>query len=154
MPERVLNEKGYGMSNSYGYGEFVVERYLRNEGHEVIANDFNIYAIKSKFKENNLRIQEVMGRDNYYHLQDTLHRVSNHRIKIKYSDLCILRPELFFAEVKNDQDKLRKPQIVFAVALWELLGIPFKVYRLSPYGEPNEVSPITVSKVLSSEYFE
>jgi len=154
VTERVLQWDGPGMANGYGYGEFFVKRYLENKGHEVIANEFDIYSIKSKYRDNNLRIEAAMGSSEYNRFKDILHRMFDDGIKFEQPDLCVIGPEVFFAEVKREQDPLRDPQAVFAIILQEVLGIPFKVYKLLPYGKEYSPSTIYRSEILPSRYFD
>lgn len=154
VPEKVLNGKGPGMANSYGYGEYFVQRNLTSKGHDVIANDYDIYSKKSKYRENNLLIEEALGQDNYSRLQSVLRNIANDGVKLEQPDLCIIKPELYFAEVKKGRDYLRNPQKVFSIVLWELLKVPFKVYKLVPYGKSYNISSLEGRAVLESDHFE
>lgn len=154
VPERVLQWEGPGMANGYGYGEFFVKRYLESIGHEVIANEFDIYSGRSKYKDNNLRIEAAMGSSAYNVLKNVLHKMSDDGIKLEQPDLCIISPQMFFGEVKRDKDELRDPQALFAVIIWELMGIPFKVYKLLPQGQEWKPAPIYRSDIIPSRYFD
>jgi len=153
VPEKVLNGKGPGMANGYGYGEYFVQRCLNSKGHEVIANEYDIYSKKSKYRENNLLIQEAIGQNNYSRLQNVLRNIAGDGVKLEQPDLCIIKPELYFAEVKKDRDYLRNSQKIFSIVLWELLKIPFKVYKLVPYGKSYNISSLSEKAVLNSNYF-
>lgn len=140
VPPQYLNRKGPGFSNGYGYVEYFVQRHLEENHFNVIANDFNLFTMNSKYHENNKRIEDSMGVMDYHKLQAILNRMYQAGIRIENPDLCILKPSLFFAEVKRGRDQLREPQIAFAIVFWELFRIPFKVYKLLPdcsnYYEP------------------
>ena len=154
VPEWVIQWKGPGMEHGYGYGEFFVKRYLESKGYQVIANEYDIYSVKSKYKDNNLHIEAAIGSSEYIRFKDILHRISNDGIKFEQPDLCVIGPEIYFAEVKRDLDKLRDSQSVYAIILWEVLGIPFKVYKLLPNGQEYDTSTIYRSEIMPSRYFE
>ncbi len=153
VPQHILDKKGHGVANGYMYGEFFMKRHLENEGLEVIANDFNLFSNKSKFRDNNKRIEEVMGSSNFNKLQIVFNNMYAAGIKIENPDLCILKPNLIFADVKKDKDKLRKPQDIFAIIIWELLKIPFKVYEIIPDNKTKEQITLVRSHLLPNEYF-
>lgn len=153
VPQHWLNSKGPGLANGYGYGEFFVERHLEKTGAKVIANAFDIMSKKSKYIENNKCIEAVMGHKNYKRLQDVLNRIIKDGIKVENPDLCVLKPNLFYAEVKKDKDRIRQSQKVFAIVIWEIFRIPFKIYKLLPNGKTYDESPILCREWLSTEYF-
>jgi hypothetical protein len=153
VPQYAQNWKGNGRANGYGYGEFVAKRHLEITDAEVIANDFNLFSLKSKYNENNKRIEKVMGEGKYKKLQEVLNKLYRDGIKVENPDLCILKPNLFFAEAKKGRDRLREQQIIFAIVIWELFRIPFKIYRLEPQGKTYESTTIIGKAFLSDEYF-
>lgn len=133
VPKYFLNHAGPGVSQGYHYGECFVNNHLIKKGNDVISPPecFNIFAKNTKFKENNKLIEKAMGSIKYCKLRDTLREMVKRGIKIENPDICVLRPKLFFADVKKDKDKMRQPQDNFANACSKL-GIPFIVYKLIP----------------------
>lgn len=152
VPPEVFLWKGPGRENGYGYGEHVTKRYLINQGFQVLVNNFNLFPVKkSKFAKNNELIKEVIGEQPYKRLQKGFGIIINKGLRIEHPDICVLRPDLFFVEVKRDKDRLRESQIMFAAVVSAVLGIPFKVYKVLPYGDKYNVSPIIIKQELPEE---
>lgn len=112
VPEEVLNWKGPGRQNGYGYGEYWVERYLKDKGYLVIAGEYNLSTDNSKYKENNVIIEKTIGEERYRKL------IKRFREYEKEGKRIIEQPDIFafkddnymFIEVKKDKDYLRDPQ--------------------------------------------
>lgn len=152
VPPEVFLWKGPGRENGYGYGEHVAKRYLINQGFQVLVNNFNLFPVKkSKFAKNNEIIKEVIGEQPYKRLQKGFGFIINKGLRIEHPDICVLRPDLFFVEVKRDSDRLREPQIMFAAVVSAVLGIPFKVYKVLPYRDKYNASPIIIKQELPEE---
>lgn len=154
VPPNVLEWKGPGRQNGYGYSEHVVMRHLTGQGFQVIVNAYNLFPVKkSKFHINNAIIQEAIGIERYARLQKAFGVVISQRLRIEHPDTCIYQPELFFAEVKRDWDRLRQPQIMFAAVVSAVLNIPFWLYRVLPVGASPDTSPISIRQELPEEVF-
>lgn len=154
VPERYLNAKGPGLSNGYGYGEFVVERYFKALGYTVINNEFDLISKKSKYAANNNRIKNALGEEKYDKLHKKLIQVCEHNIPIKQPDLIILAPEIFFVEVKRDNDLIRDGQDTFGIVVQTIFDIPFKLYKLLPTQKNPYISQCKLTKLLPCEIME
>lgn len=153
VPERYLKFKGPGLSNGYGYGEFVAGRYLKDLGNEVIINDYGLIGTKSKYAYNNNRIESALGKEKFERLRKAIKILLEQSIRIEQPDLCVISPEIFFAEVKRDKDSLRKPQRRFAALVSVIFHIPFKVYKILPAGTEFHASPIEIIEAIPDECF-
>lgn len=154
VPPDVLNWKGPGRENGYGYAEYIVKNHLVEMGFEVIVHQFNLFPVKkSKFKENNAIIAETLGKEKYDCLQKALGIIKDNNMKIEMPDICVIRPEFHFIEVKRDTDRLRPPQIVFAATVSATLGIKFRLYKVLPIGTISDTSTICIKQELPDEIF-
>ncbi len=143
VPPEVLNSKGPGRQHGYGYGEFFVKRFLKTQGHQYVTSHFDLISAKSKYAEENARIEKAIGTRTYSLLRDSIRRVKECGIRIENPDLCIIdRDKVFFAEVKKGTDKLRPPQRVFALVVSRVGNLFFHVYKLIP------AESISISEVL------
>lgn len=132
VPKEVLSWIGPGRKNGYGYGEFWAERYLKDNGYEVINGEYNLSTDKSKYIDNNNKIAEIIGLEKYQEL------VKRFRAMEEESNGLIVQPDIFayngveykFIEVKKDKEKLRKPHINFVKLIKEELGIDFAMFNL------------------------
>lgn len=137
VPKKVLSWIGPGRKNGYGYGEFWVERYLKNNGYEVINGEYNLLTDKSKYKDNNEKMAEIIGVEKYEEL------IKRFRVIEEQSNGLIAQPHIFayngteykFIEVKKDKDKLRRPHINFVKLIKEELGIDFTMFNLQVHIE-------------------
>lgn len=141
VPDEVLSWIGPGRKKGYGYSEFWVERYLKENGYEVINGKYNLSTDKSQYEENNALIAKIIGEKRYEEL------IKRFRIIEEESNGLIEQPDIFaynglqytFVEVKKDNDKLRKPQINFAKLAKEELDIDFVVINLNTESEEKVV---------------
>lgn len=154
VPPDVLSWKGPGRENGYGYAEHIVKRYLEKEGFEVVANQFNLFPVKkSKYARNNTIIADVLGKEGYERFQKALAITKENGIKIEMPDICVLRPEFHFIEVKRDTDKVRPPQVMFAALASAVLSTKFKICKVLPVGTIVDTPNILVKQELLSEIF-
>jgi hypothetical protein len=143
VPPEVLNWKGPGRQHGYAYGEFFVKRFLKVQGHQYVTSHFDLVSAKSKYVDENARIEKTIGTKTYSLLRDSIIRVKESGIRIENPDLCIIdEDKVFFAEVKKGTDKLRPPQRVFALVVSKVANLCFCVYKLIP------VENVSISEVL------
>jgi hypothetical protein len=154
VPPDVLNWKGPGRENGYGFAEYIVESHLVEMGFQVIVHKFDLFPRKkSKFEKNNAIIAEALGKEEYNCLQKAFGIIKDNKIGIEMPDICVIRPEFHFIEVKRDKDKLRPPQIVFAATVSATLGIKFRLYKVLPVGTICDTSTLCIKQELPDEIF-
>lgn len=154
VPEKNINAKGPGLLNGYHYGEFVAERYFKSLGYTVFNNEFNLTSEKSKYHINNKIIKQALGDEKYTKLHEKLKQFEKNKILIKEPDLIVIGPEIFFVEVKRDNDSLKDGQDTFALVVQNLFDIPFKICKVLPLEKEYDISPIKITKSLPSEIME
>lgn len=124
VPESHLQWKGPGISNGYGFGEWIAEKYFKSEGYDVINNEFNIVAKTSKFRENNRLIENLIGKERVKNFAQKVRELTEEGNKIvSHLDLFVYsenEKDYFFVEVKKEQDRLRQEQASY-IYLAELL---------------------------------
>lgn len=147
VPPEVLTWKGPGRQHSYGFGEFFVKRFLKAQSHEYVTSHFDLISTKSKYFEENTRIEKVIGTRTYNLLRDSIRIIKKNGIRIENPDLCIIdRDKVFFAEVKKGKDSLRPPQRVFALVVSRVANLCFYVYKLIP------AESVSISEVLPLDH--
>lgn len=145
VPKEVLEWKGPGRANGYGFAEFTVGNYLKEQGYEVIVNSFNLFSTNSKYKDNNQRIRTAMGNEKYDYFTSMISIVGKTGKSIEQPDICVIGPkEFFFVEAKRNKDFLRYSQKLFALISIGVFDIPFYVYKLLPEGEGYDTTPIII----------
>ena len=149
VPQYALDAKGPGVSHGYGYGEFFVQRYLKENGYSSTL-EFDLISAKSKSRKNNQKIEALVGTERYTILHNFLNHLSKNGVNVENPDLCILSPQLLFAEAKKGKDFLRLPQIRFAYAIWRIIETPFKIFKLEPMSEVSTVK--TTNKTFSVDF--
>lgn len=148
VPEKNLNYKGPGLSNGYGYGEFFAKRYLELQGHYVFSNDFDFTSKNSMHESNNRIIREVIGDELFNKIHMKISQASQLGIVVKEPDLLVIKPKMFFIEVKRDNDHIQPGQDTFAILVQNLFNIPFKVCRVLPNGRECNLAPMIFTKQL------
>lgn len=131
VPGFMLEWKGPDISNGYGFGEWMSERYLRNQGYYVFSNDFDFISKTSKFDRFNKMIETMLSQEE---LSDFKNNVNINRQKgysVENIDLFVYDLDrYFFAEVKKEKDKLREAQLRFIYLAEKHLGIESKLIYL------------------------
>ncbi len=132
VPRFMLEWEGPGISNGYGFGEWMAERYFRDKGYYVFTNEFNLISKASKFHKFNRMIETIVSEEQF----DNFKTCANISIQNGYSveniDLFIYNLDNhFFAEVKKVNDKLREPQMRFIYLAEKQLEIKSKIIYLS-----------------------
>lgn len=151
VPQKKLNEKGPGLANGYYYGEFVAERYFKSLEYTVFNNEYDLISQNSKYDFNNKIIEQAIGRTTYCRLRKKINEFNEYKIKIKQPDLIVISPEIFFVEVKRDNDSLKDGQSVFGIVAQNLFNIPFKLCKVLPLGKEYDISPIKITQFLPPE---
>jgi hypothetical protein len=125
VPEFYLNWKGPGISNGYGFGEWVAEKFFKDKGYKVLNNNFNIVAKTSKYKENNKLIKSLIGKEHVLEFSQRVRDLNEKGCKVvSHLDLFIYNDnEYFFAEVKKEQDKLRQEQVRYIHLAQTILNV-------------------------------
>jgi hypothetical protein len=139
VPESCLIWNGPGISNGYGFGEWMAEKFFIEKGYKVINNEFNIVAKKSKYKENNTLIKRLIGKERVLEFSQKIRDLNERGCKVvSHLDLFIYNDkEYFFAEVKKEQDKLRQEQIRFIELAKTILKInTYLIYLDDQIKEP------------------
>jgi hypothetical protein len=135
VPERFLKHAGPGISQSYHFGEFFVQKHLESKGYTVLNQNFNVVDKNSKCHESNKTIESALGSEKYSKLHEMIEEAKESG-KVENPDICAIKytenpPEVIFCEVKKGVDKIRSPQITFA-KVCHGLGIQFYAYYLRP----------------------
>lgn len=132
VPSFMLSWNGPGISNSYGFGEWMAERYFRDKGFYTITNEFNLLSKGSKFKRYNDIISLMTCQQKLQEFKDGVKILGETDCPIENLDLFVYNLETcFFAEVKKEKDVLREPQIRFMHLAQSILGIGSKLIYLS-----------------------
>jgi hypothetical protein len=143
VPEFALNWKGNGVSNGYGFGEWVAEKYFRSQGYYVINDEFDLFSLRSKYKVYNNIIAQILGIDKVEQFSMRAKELYKAGYKIENLDLFIFNTNTcFFAEVKKGTDFLRDPQKRFMFLSENILTTPCKEIYISD--EISSVSKIRV----------
>lgn len=136
VPSFMLAWNGPGISNSYGFGEWMAERYFRNKGYYAITNEFNLLSKTSKFKRYNDIISLMTSRQKLQEFKEAVKGLGETEHSIENPDMFVYNLETcFFAEVKKEKDVLREPQIRFMYLAKTILGIDSKIIYLSDSDE-------------------
>lgn len=61
----MLDRKGPGVSNGYGFGEWMAERYFRDQGYYVFNDTFDLISKKSKYKQYNKMIKAIIDSNKF-----------------------------------------------------------------------------------------
>lgn len=131
VPKFMLNSKGPGTSNGYGFGEWMAERYFRELGYYVFTNDFDLYSKKTKYQRINKMIETLVSPEKMQVFKAALHEAYHKGFKVENPDLFVFDLQTcFFAEVKKGKDKLREPQNRFLYLAKEILDIDSKLIYL------------------------
>jgi hypothetical protein len=132
VPSFMLAWNGPGVSNSYGFGEWLTEQYFRDKGFYTITNEFNLLSKTSKFKRYNDIISLMTGQQKLQQFKDAVKILEDTDYSIENPDLFIFNLDTcFFAEVKKEKDVLRVPQMRFMYLAQSILGIHSKLIYLS-----------------------
>ncbi|MCT8139957.1 hypothetical protein H1D32_21000 [Anaerobacillus sp. CMMVII] len=132
VPAFILDWEGPGVSNGYGFGEWVAEKYFRNHGYYVLTNEFNLLSKTSKYERYNKIISTMVNTDKIKQFKEAVQHLIQQGISIENPDLFVFNLETcFFAEVKKEKDRLREPQLRFFYLAKQLLEIDSKLIYLS-----------------------
>ncbi|WML58647.1 hypothetical protein [Neobacillus sp. PS2-9] len=130
----MLAWNGPGVSNGYGFGEWVTEQYFRDKGFYTITNEFNLLSRTSKFKRYNDIISLMTGQEKLNQFKDAVKILVETDYSIENPDMFIFNLETcFFEEVKKAKDVLRVPQMRFMYLAQSILGIHSILIYLSDY---------------------
>lgn len=131
VPNFMLEKNGPGVSNGYGFGEWIAERYLRNKGYYIFSNDFNFISKTSKFFRFNKMIETMFSREQLDNFKAIINLNQENKLPVENIDLFVYdSKDSYFAEVKKGRDKLRDPQIRFIYLAKNCLGIDSKLIYL------------------------
>lgn len=132
VPSFMLDWNGPGISNGYGFGEWMAERHFRDKGFYTITNEFNLLSKTSKFKMYNDIISLMTSKQNLQKFKEAVKTLGDTNYSIENPDMFVYNLETcFFAEVKKEKDVLREPQIQFMYLAKSILGIDSKLIYLS-----------------------
>lgn len=136
VPTFMLAWNGPGISNSYGFGEWMAERYFSDKGFYTITNEFNLLSKTSKFKRYNDIISIMTNQQKLQEFKDVVQLLEETNYPIENLDMFVYNLEsLFFVEVKKEKDVLREPQMRFMHLAKTILGIDSKLIYLSDSDE-------------------
>ncbi|MEH7075146.1 hypothetical protein [Neobacillus drentensis] len=145
VPSFVLDWKGPGVSNGYGYGEWKAEQYFRNQGCYVLNTQFNLLSKKSKFDRFNHCISSLIGPSKVEKFKRTVQDFIQQGYTIENPDLFVFNMEgQFFSEVKKGKDILREPQIHFIYLAKHILETESKQVYLSDTATEVQHQSLTV----------
>ena len=128
VPLFMLEWGGSGISNGYGFGEWMAEKYYRNKGYNVFNNNFDLISKRSKYLQFNKMIRSLIDDGQNNDFSEIIKFNSKNGYKVENLDLFVFNEkEYFFIEVKKGSDKLREPQMRFMYFAKEILGIESKL---------------------------
>lgn len=131
VPEFMLEWKGPGISNGYGFGEWMAEKYLRNQGYYIFSNDFNLISKNTKFTRINNMIETMIGKEEIDNFKRALSISIEKGYSVENVDLFVYSLDnYYFVEVKKGDDRLREPQMRFIYLAEKYLGIESKLIYL------------------------
>lgn len=131
VPSFMLDWGGPGVSNGYGFGEWIAERYFREIGYYVFTNEFNLLSKTSKFSRYNKMIETMVSKEQLNSFKEALKTLLQNEYTVENPDLFVFNLEsCFFAEIKKENDKLREPQTRFFYLAKKYLGIESKLIYL------------------------
>lgn len=132
VPAFMLDWGGPGISNGYGFGEWIAERYFRDKGYYVLTNEFDLISKVSKFHKFNKIIETMVSKEQLDNFKTCVNTSIQNGYSVENIDLFIYNLDNhFFAEVKKENDKLREPQMRFIYLTEKHLGIKSKLIYLS-----------------------
>lgn len=131
VPNFMLGWNGPGISNGYGFGEWISEQFFRDNGYYVFANEFDLLSTKTKFKRYNEMITTIIGENRLINFKDAFSDTLKSGKKIENPDLFVYNLKTcFFVEVKKEKDKIREPQILYFYLVKECLEVESKLVYL------------------------
>lgn len=131
VPSFMLDWDGPGISNGYGFGEWMAEKYFRNQGYYVFTNDFNLLSKTSKFSRYNKMIDTLIPPGNLKEFKEIVQQLTKEGYSIENPDLLVFNLNTcFFAEVKKESDKVREPQLRFFYLAKQFFEIDSKLVYL------------------------
>lgn len=132
VPSFMLAWNGPGISNGYGFGEWMAEKHFRDKGYYTITDEFNLLSKSSKFKRYNDIIHLMSDHQRLKRFKSAARLSGAEGCTIENPDMFVYDLEhSFFAEVKKERDLLREPQIRFMFLAQSILGIESKLVYLS-----------------------
>lgn len=146
VPSFMLDWNGPGISNGYGFGEWMAEKYFREKGFYTITNEFNLLSKTSKFKKYNEIISIMTGQQKIKEFKEAVKSLLDRSDPIENPDLFVYNLETsFFVEVKKEKDVLREPQIRFIHLARNILKMDTKLIYLSDSEEKEYEEVIEVN---------
>jgi len=131
VPSFMLDWNGPGISNGYGFGEWMAASFFRDLGYYVFTNEFDLLSDKTKFKRYNEMINTIIGLNQFEKFNEAIKNASERGFRIENPDLFVFDLDTcFFAEVKKGKDRLREPQMRFFYFVKEHLDIESKLIYL------------------------
>ncbi len=132
VPKFMLEFNGPGVSNGYGFGEWMAERFFRENGYLVFANNFDLVSKKSKYHRFTKMIETLVTPMRLQSFKEAIQGLDSRGYSVENPDLFILNLDTcFFVEAKKGKDKLREPQMRFFYLAKEFLGIESKLIYFS-----------------------
>jgi hypothetical protein len=145
VPTFMLNWNGPGISNGYGFGEWMSEQYFRDKGYYTLTNEFNLLSKTSKFKRYNDIVGVIIGQPKLQEFKEVVRLWGDQGFTIENPDLFVYNLETsFFVEAKKERDVLRDPQIRFMVLAKTILNVDSKLVYLSDSDEQESQKMIEV----------
>jgi hypothetical protein len=134
-----------GLPGSYGFGEYLVGCYYKNNGYSWIHHDFDVFGGNrpGKYPVAEDILIRYFGKEKYESAR-TLYKAFKN---IEQPDLLIFKPDLSevrFAEAKRQdtRDKLRESQIRGLVLISVLLGCKVEVFDIVETGKDYDTKDI------------
>jgi Holliday junction resolvase-like predicted endonuclease len=144
VPLFMLEWEGPGISNGYGFGEWMAEKYYRNKGYNVFNNNFDLISKRSKYLQFNKMIRSLIDDGQYNKFSEVIKFNSKSGYKVENLDLFVFNEkEYFFVEVKKGSDKLREPQMRFMYFAKRILDIESKLIYFCDKSVEKKVENIT-----------
>lgn len=138
VPSFMLDWEGPGVSNGYGFGEWMAEKHFRDLGYYIFNDTFDLISKKSKYEQYNKMIKALIGPSKFSAFSKIIKSNSLAGYNIENPDLFVFNEkENFFVEVKKGRDKLREPQIRFIYLAKKILDTESKMVYL--YDKSDEI---------------
>lgn len=153
VPSFMLDWRGPGVSNGYGFGEWMAEKHFRDQGYYVFNDTFDLISRKSKYEQYNKMIKAIIDSNKFSRFEKLITSNSFAGYNIENPDLFIFNgKDKFFVEVKKGRDRLREPQIRFMYLAKEVLDIESKVIYLCDKSNEIKVEDIICEFEIKTDF--
>ncbi|MFB9759255.1 hypothetical protein [Ectobacillus funiculus] len=155
VPEYALKWNGKGVSNGFGFGEWLAEEFFRNQGYYIINDEFDLFSKNSKYKVYNDIISLIVGKEKIEIFRRVARVLYEDGYKIENLDLFIFdRNSFLFAEAKKGKDCLREPQLRFMYLAKEILDADCKLVYLSEVENETRIETLNFQVNLPENFYD